>query len=33
MDNYWLAADPLRCRLDRLTFAWLMDRLRAKTLR
>jgi hypothetical protein len=33
MDNYWLAADPQRCRLDRLTFAWFRDRLRAKILR
>jgi hypothetical protein len=33
MDNYWLAANPQRCRLDRLTYAWLFDRLRAKVLR
>jgi hypothetical protein len=30
MDNYPLIADPRRCRLDRLTYAWLLDRLRAK---
>jgi hypothetical protein len=34
MDNYWLAFDdPLRCRLDRLTYAWFSDRLRAKIFR
>ena len=32
MDNYWLAAggNPQVCRLDRLTSAWFVDRLRAK---
>jgi len=32
MDNYWLAAggNPQVCRLDRLTYAWYSDRLRAK---
>jgi hypothetical protein len=31
MDNYWLAFDdPQRCRLDRLLYAWVTDRLRAK---
>jgi hypothetical protein len=32
MDNYWLAAggNPQVCRLDRLTYAWFTDRLRAK---
>jgi hypothetical protein len=34
MDNYWQAFDdPLRCRLDRLTYAWYSDRLRAKIFR
>lgn len=33
MDNYWLAAQPQRCRLDGLTFNWFRDRLRAKILR
>jgi hypothetical protein len=34
MDNYWLAFDsPLRCRLDRLTYAFLTDRIRAKAFR
>lgn len=33
MDNYWLAAQPQRCRLDGLTFDWFLDRLRAKILR
>jgi hypothetical protein len=34
MDNYWLAFDdPLRCRLDRLTYHWFSDRLRAKIFR
>lgn len=33
MDNYWLAAQPQRCRLDGLTFDWFSDRLRAKILR
>ena len=33
MDNYWLAANPQNCRLDRLTYAWLSDRLRAKIFR
>ncbi|OMC51920.1 hypothetical protein A5742_17430 [Mycolicibacterium fortuitum] len=33
MDNYWLAATPQACRLDRLTFDWFGDRLRAKILR
>jgi hypothetical protein len=30
MDNFWNAADPRRCRLDGLTYAWLSSRLRAK---
>ena len=30
MDNYKLAANPQQCRLDRLTYAWLSDRLGAK---
>lgn len=30
MDNYWLTANPLQCRLDEVTFAWLSDRLAAK---
>jgi hypothetical protein len=31
MDDYWLApGDPIDCRFDRLTRAWLLDRLRAK---
>ncbi len=30
MDVYGRAEDPMRCRLDRLTRAWLGDRLRAK---
>ena len=33
MDNYWSAAQPQQCRLDRLTFDWFVDRLRAKILR
>ena len=33
MDNYWLTAQPQRCRLDGLTFNWFRDRLRAKILR
>ncbi len=33
MDNYWLTTDHMLCRLDRLTYAWLTDRLRAKILR
>ena len=34
MDNYWNAFDdPLRCRLDRLTYNWFSDRLRAKIFR
>jgi hypothetical protein len=33
MDNYWLAAQPQRCRLDGLTLDWFRDRLRAKILR
>jgi len=36
MDNYWLAtnpANPRTCRLDRLTYAWYSDRLRAKIFR
>jgi hypothetical protein len=31
MDNFWLSFDtPRRCRLDRLTYDWLRDRLLAK---
>jgi len=31
MDDYWQSPDtPRNCRLDRLTYAWLRDRLRAK---
>jgi hypothetical protein len=30
MDNYWQTPEHQRCRLDRLTYAWLSDRLRAK---
>jgi hypothetical protein len=30
MDNYKLAANPQQCRFDRLTYAWLSDRLGAK---
>jgi hypothetical protein len=33
MDNYWLAANPQNCRLDRLTYEWFSDRLRAKIFR
>jgi hypothetical protein len=34
MDNFWEAFDdPQLCRLDRLTYAWLTDRLGAKLLR
>jgi len=34
MDNYWLAFDdPLRCRLDHLTYDWFSDRLKAKIFR
>lgn len=33
MDNFWLADDPRRCRLDKLTYAWLTDRLGAKVFR
>jgi hypothetical protein len=33
MDNFWLADDPRRCRLDKLTHAWLTDRLHAKVFR
>ncbi len=36
MDNFWFAAnppDPRTCRLDRLAYAWLTDRLRAKIFR
>lgn len=33
MDNYWLAADPRKCRFDALTRAWFRDRLRAKVFR
>jgi hypothetical protein len=33
MDNYWQTAQPQRCRLDRLTYAWFRDRLRAKVRR
>lgn len=31
MDDYWLAqTDPINCRFDQLTRAWLLDRFRAK---
>jgi hypothetical protein len=33
MDDYRQTADPQRCRLDRLTYAWLSDRLQAKIFR
>jgi hypothetical protein len=33
MDNFWLSGDPRRCRLDRLTYSWLTDRLNAKVFR
>ncbi len=36
MDNYWLVGigdDPLRCRLDQLTYDWFSDRLKAKIFR
>ncbi len=33
MDNFWFADDPRLCRLDRLTRAWLADRLAAKASR
>jgi hypothetical protein len=33
MDNYWLADDVRRCRFDRLTRAWFLDRLAAKVSR
>jgi hypothetical protein len=33
MDDYTTVSDPRRCRLDRVTYAWLTDRLRAKIFR
>jgi hypothetical protein len=33
MDNFWLADNPRRCRLDKITYAWLSDRLTAKASR
>jgi hypothetical protein len=33
MDNFWFADDPRRCRLDKLTYKWLTDRLAAKVYR
>jgi hypothetical protein len=33
MDDYYESGSPARCRLDRLTRAWLSDRLRAKVTR
>jgi hypothetical protein len=35
MDNYWLApiGTVKQCRLDKLTFEWFSDRLRAKLFR
>jgi hypothetical protein len=33
MDDYYLSGSPAECRLDKLTYAWLSDRLRAKVTR
>lgn len=30
MDNYWLGAPPQQCRLDRISYAFVTDRLKAK---
>lgn len=33
MDNYWAAANPQLCRFDKLSYRWLVERLRAKLTR
>jgi hypothetical protein len=33
MDNFWYADNPRHCRLDKITYAWLTDRLAAKVFR